>query len=502
MNKIQLFLSAILTILFFSACSDKSMMQNHSQATVIQTSRAGDNLKNIGTFDLVEKGHSDKDLVELLPGRKYQQLVGFGGAFTESAAYVLKQLDPAKRTEVLNAYFSPAGAAYSLTRTHINSCDFSLNSYAYANTPGDTELKDFSIKEDMDDLVPLIRDALAVEGAAFKIISSPWTAPPWMKDNNNWYDGSLKPEYYPSWALYFSKYIKAYEKEGIPIWAVTVENEPLGVGGSWESMTYTPAQMADFIKNHLGPRFVQDGIKSEILIFDHNRDKVKEWAEQILSDTAAARFIWGTALHWYSSTIDWYPDTLNEVHSKFPDKHVLHTEACIDNEVPVWQDDAWYWKKEATDWGYQWASEAEKPLHPKYVPVYRYARDIIGGLNSWLTGWVDWNIVLDDKGGPNHVHNWCIAPVLVKPETKEVYYTPLYYVMCHFSKYMRPGAVRIGVSNTAQDLMIVACQNTDNSLAVAVLNQSEHPVNYQLKLAGKLAALTIPDNALQTIILQ
>ena len=502
MKRYYLSLAVILALTFFSSCSNKPMMQNYSKATILQTSRAGDNLKNMGTFELSAAGQGDNVLVEILPAQKYQQLVGFGGAFTESSARVLMQLDPAKRTDVIKAYFSPAGAAYSLTRTHINSCDFSLNNYAYDNTSGDVELKDFSIKEDMDDLIPLIKDALAVEKADFKIIASPWTAPPWMKDNNAWNNGSLKPEYYPAWALYFSRYIKAYEQEGIPIWAVTVENEPEGNGGNWESMIYTPRQMADFIKDHLGPQFVKDSIKSEILIFDHNRDHVKEWAGQILSDAAAARYVWGTAVHWYSSTNDWYPETLNEVHQKFPDKHLLHTESCIDTEVPVWQDDAWYWKKEATDWGYQWAPEADKPLHPKYVPVFRYACDIIGGLNSWLTGWVDWNIVLDDKGGPNHVNNWCIAPVIVKPETKEVYYTPLYYVMCHFSKYMRPGAVRLGINSGNADLMITACLNTDNSIAVAVLNRTENPVTYNLKLAGKVTTVTIPENALQTIVIQ
>jgi len=322
-----------------------------------------------------------------------------------------------------------------------------------------------------------------------------------MKDNDAWNGGSLKPEYHATWALYFSKYIQAYREQGIPIWAVTVENEPLGNGAQWESMIFTPAQMADFIKHHLGPQFVRDKLETKILIYDQNRDHLKDWAEQILSDPEVAQHVWGTAVHWYSSTTNWYPEVLSEVHDRFPTKALLHTEACIDAEVPVWGNDDWYWSREATDWGYEWAPEQDKYLHPKYVPVHRYARDIIGGLNSWLTGWVDWNMVLDHKGGPNHANNWCIAPVLINTDTREVYYTPLYDVMCHFSRFIRPGAFRIGVDSGVADLMVTACLNPDGRIAVVLLNQAGATVAYQLVLGDQTIQVTIPAQALQTVLL-
>jgi glucosylceramidase len=415
---------------------------------------------------------------------------------------VLNQLEKSQRMEVIQACFSPAGAHYSLTRTHINSCDFSLTNYAYANTPGDLELKEFSIQEDLADLVPLIQDAMAVGGASFKIMASPWTAPPWMKDNNGWNGGSLKRDCRPTWALYFSKYIQAYAAQGIPIWAVTVENEPLGNGAQWESMIYTPQQMGDFIKLHLGPQFARDNLDTKILIYDQNRDHLKEWAEQILGDPEVARHVWGTAVHWYSSTTNWYPDVLTEVHDRFPAKALLNTEACIDAEVPVWRNDDWYWSQEATDWGYDWAPEQDKYLHPKYVPVYRYARDIIGGLNSWLAGWVDWNMVLDHRGGPNHARNWCIAPILVNTDTREVYYTPLYDVMCHFSKYIRPGAVRIGAESEAHQLMVTACLNPDGAVAVVILNETGQDTPYRLVSDHREIQLSIPARALQTVLVE
>jgi glucosylceramidase len=471
------------------------------QVTVIESSRGGARLaERTLPFTTTTKDSATQPIV-LNPAERFQEIVGFGGAFTESTAYVLGQLPAEERDKVIEAYFSPDGAHYSLTRTHINSCDFSLTNYAYANVPGDTTLTNFSIAEDLDDLVPLIQDALAIPGAGFNILASPWTAPPWMKDNNAWNDGSLRPEYYPTWALFFSKYIEAYGEQGIPIWGVTVENEPLGNGAQWESMIYTPAQMTDFIKNHLAPRFRKDQLDVNILIYDQNRDHLEEWAAEMLGDPELAREVWGTAVHWYSSTTNWYPDVLNAVHERFPDKPLLHTEACVDNQVPVWQDDDWYWRREATDWGYTWAAEEDKYLHPKYVPTYRYARDIIGGLNSWLTGWVDWNMVLDHKGGPNHARNWCIAPVLVNTDTREVYFTPLYDIMCHFSKYIRPGAFRIGVDSASQDLMVTSCVNPGGQIATVLFNPTDQPAPYRLECEGRAVELTLPAQALQTVLL-
>jgi glucosylceramidase len=482
-------------------CQEKSS-RDMTTAKVFQTSKAGDKLAQKETLRFSTTGGEELPAITLSPELTFQEIVGFGGAFTQSSAYVLSQLSPKKRQEILDAYFRSDKAAYTLMRTHINSCDFSTKNYAYDNTPGDIDLKDFSISEDLELLVPLIKDAMKCDGAQFKILASPWTAPPWMKDNNAWNNGSLLPQYYPTWALYFSKYVSEYSKQGIKIWSITVENEPENNSGQWESMIFTPATMTEFIKNHLAPQFKRDGVDVKILIFDHNRDRVKPWADAILADAKAAESVWGTAVHWYSSSVEWFPDTLNYVHDRYPGKHLLHTEGCIDTEVPRWQNDRWYWEKEAKDWGFTWAPPADKPLHPPYVPVYRYARDIIGGLNSWLEGWIDWNIVLDTKGGPNHVNNWCIAPVIAKPETDETYYTPLFYVMEHFSKYFRPGAVRIGVSTELKNLMVTSCRNPDGTIALAILNDREEAVRYRIMVGNRTVATKIDGNALQTVIIE
>jgi glucosylceramidase len=479
-----------------------SQIKDYKTAKVFQTSKSGDKLSFRGSLSLSMSKDTEGSVISVFPEATYQQIVGIGGSFTQSSAFVLNKLSSKKRKEIIDAYFRSDKAGYTLTRTHINSCDFSVMNYAYANTPGDKELKDFTIERDMEDIIPLIKDAMRCEGANFKIIATPWTAPPWMKDNNAWNGGSLLPEYYSTWALYFSKYLHEYAKQGIDIWGITVENEPENNSGKWETMIFTPASMKNFMENHLIPQFQKDSLCTKILIYDHNRDNVKPWVDTLLSDAELAKYVWGTAVHWYSSTIEWYPDVLNYIHEKFPGKEILHTEGCIDSEVPRWQDDKWYWEKEAKDWGYQWASEADKPLHPKYVPVYRYARDIIGGLNSWLAGWIDWNIVLDTQGGPNHVENWCIAPVIAKPETDEVYYTPLFYVMEHFSKYFRPGAYRIGVSSDVKDLMITSCKNPDGTIAIAILNQKDEAVEYNILVGNKTVSTKIDGSALQTVIIE
>jgi glucosylceramidase len=499
--KILFQLSSFLLLLIIINCCNNSKMNKYNNAVIIQTSETGDKLAKKDSLILSIKNNPGVPVIQINPDTIFQEITGFGGSFTGSSAYVLSKLRKEKRDEVLNAYFSAEGAAYSLMRSQIGGSDFSVYSYAYDETSGDIKLNDFSIKEDMDYLIPLIKDALKVSTNGFKIISSPWTAPKWMKDNNAWYGGSLKQEYYNTWALYISKYIKAYEKEGIPVWGITPENEPMGNDAHWDSMIFTPEQMLAFIKNNLGPIFEKDKINSKILIYDQNRDEVERWTGIILNDPESAKYIWGTAVHWYSSTISWYPEVLNRIHEKFPDKQIIHTEGCVDNDLPAWQDDSWYWSKDATDWGYEWASEKDKPLHPAYKPVARYAGDIIGGLNSWFAGWIDWNIVLDDKGGPNHANNWAVAPVIVKPETGEVYYTPLYYVMCHFSKFIRPGAYRIGVASEVHELMVTAFLNPDKSIAVEIYNPADKFFKYIIKLEEKTIQYNIPGNSLQTVII-
>ncbi len=487
---------ALIAIVMIAACSSE---RTKLSTEIFETSASGNKLTPL------EESEPAENAVEIAiePNQEFQTITGFGGSFTESSAYLLNKISAVTRDKILEAYFGETGARYSLTRTHMNSCDFSLSQYSYAPVAGDLELSNFSIEEDIEDIVPMIRDAMAKSKDGFRIISSPWTAPPWMKDNKEWVGGKLLPEYYDTWALFFSKYVEAYRKEGIDIWGFTVENEPLGNGNNWESMHYTPEEMSVFVKDHLGPRLQSAGMEDiKILGYDQNREHLREWVDEMYKDEASSKYFAGTAIHWYASTFEVFADELQYAHQKAPEKHLIQSEACVDAEVPKWQDDDWYWSKEATDWGWDWAPEEDKHLHPKYVPVYRYAIDIIGSLNNWVDGWVDWNMVLDRQGGPNWFKNWCVAPVIVDPEQDEVYFTPLYYTLSHFSRYIRPGAIRIGIEISDESVQATAARNPDGTVVVVLLNESESAKEINLNLHEGMSSTVLAAQAIQTIVIK
>ncbi|HRK74694.1 MAG TPA: glycoside hydrolase family 30 protein, partial [Rhodothermales bacterium] len=286
-------------------------------------------------------------------------------------------------------------------------------------------------------------------------------------------------------------------------WGITVENEPNGNGNNWESMHYTPQEMTNFVQHYLGPHLEKNGYGNiKILGYDQNRADLKNWVDEMYRTPESSHYYHGTAIHWYESTYDYFPEALDYAHHKVPGKYLIQTEACIDAEVPVWQDDQWYWQPHATDWGYDWAPEHEKYLHPKYAPVYRYAEDIIGSLNHWVEGWIDWNMVLDQQGGPNWFENWCIAPIIVNVEKDEVYFTPLYYVMSHFSKFIRPGAHRIGLSNLNSTVHATAVENPDHSIVLVLLNKEKKAQTVAIHLDGFSHIFNLDQESLQTITLK
>ena len=266
-------------------------------------------------------------------------------------------------------------------------------------------------------------------------------------------------------------------------------------------MHFSPEEMTSFVQNHLGPQLEADNHDVKILGYDQNREELNKWVDVMYRDEASSKYFSGAAVHWYSSTVDYFPEALQYAHNKAPNKHLINSEACVDAEVPKWKDDQWYWSKEATDWGYDWAPDDQKHLHPKYAPVNRYARDIIGCLNNYVDGWVDWNMVLDRQGGPNWAENWCVAPVIVDPDADEVYFTPIYYALSHFSKYIRPEAKRLGIEVSDEALMATAAKNLDGSIAVIIFNEGPEEKFVNLALQGKEVTIKIPGQAIQTVLL-
>jgi len=236
--------------------------------------------------------------------------------------------------------------------------------------------------------------------------------------------------------------------------------------------------------------------------YDQNRgDELEHWADAMYDDPVAREYYDGIAIHWYASTFDYFPASLQYAWEKAPEKYLINTESCIDAMVPRWNDDAWYWSKEAKDWGWDWAPEDQKYLHPKYVPVFRYARDIIGCLNNHVDGWIDWNMVLDRQGGPNWAKNWCTAPVIADPENDEVYFTPLYYALAHFSRFIRPGATRIGFQLSDDSIMVTAAKNPDGSIAAVIFNPNDEAKGIRLALNAHETMLSIRAKAIQTVVI-
>ena len=402
------------------------------------------------------------------PSKRFQTIEGFGGAFTEAAATVWNQLSPENRQRVLRAYFDRAtGHSYSLCRTHINSCDFALGNYAYTEVPGDVELKHFSIERDRRALLPMIHAAQKMAGTKLKILASPWSPPAWMKTNGEMnHGGALKPEYRDAWARYFARYIQEYEREGVPIWAVTVQNEP-AAKQVWDSCLYSADEERDFVRDHLGPAFERAGLSHvKILIWDHNRDLLFDRVKPAFEDKAASRYIWGAAFHWYG------PDcfeNVQRVHDAWPDKKLLFTEGCQEGGPHIGSWDV----------------------------GERYARSIINDLNRWTVGWIDWNMLLDESGGPNHVGNFCSAPILADTKSDRLIFQSSYYYLGHFSRFIRPGAVRIRCESA---LEATGFLNPDGSIAVVVLNRADEAREFQLQIGDQSGKVRIPPHSISTFL--
>lgn len=502
-------------------------------AGFVQTSAGGDRFKQRPPLKF-SRGAAPAGLTVVVePSRPLQTLEGIGGALTESSAFVLAHLAKPNRERLLDRFFGPHGARFTFARVPIGACDFSVaGRFSYADVPDDSALAHFSIAPDKKGfagakdasyaLLPLIKDALA-RNPQLKVLASPWTAPAWMKDNRDWYGqgrgGSLRPEHYGTFARYMVKYVQAYAAEGVPIWGVTPENEPVGNGGQWESMEFTAEGLRDYIKLHLGPQLAQHGLSGvRIVQFDHNRDaNALRFSETVLGDPAAAAYVWGTGLHWYSTTSSVETQLLDQLQARFPGKALLHTEGCIDgigteDSSPKghflgWKNETWWWTASATDWGYYWAPPEEKQAHPKYAPAHRYALDLLEGLNHGFTGWIDWNIVLDRQGGPNHVNNFCAAPVMVDTATGEAHVTPLYYVMAHFSRYLMPGDRIVQVTAPPQGQephglhATAALRKDGKTLVLIAYNETPRPAAYTIQVGAFHASVKIPPQALQSFLI-
>jgi glucosylceramidase len=436
-------------------------------------------LSKTATLNFSEKGQPFENEITIFvdPTKTFQSYMGIGGAITDAAAETFYKLPENKRKELLNAYYSSTnGIGYTIARTNINSCDFSSDMYTYVNE-NDKSLNSFSVEHDKKYKIPFLKEANIAAANKLTIFASPWSPPSWMKDNNDMlHGGKLKKEFYPTWANYFVKFIKAYEKEGVNVWGVSIQNEPMATQ-RWESCLYTAEEEKDFLINNLGPSFEKAGLSNKkIIVWDHNRDLMYQRAQTYFSDPVVAKYAWGMGFHWYEDWSGGTPmyDNVKRVHESFPNEHLLFTEGC--------------------------AESFNASRYYAWVLGEKYARSMINDFNNGMEGFTDWNVLLDETGGPNHVGNFCFAPVHADTHTGELIYTNAYYYIGHFSKFIKPGAKRIISSASRSQLLTTAFKNPDGKVVVIVMNQSDKAATYNLWVNGKAAIAEALPHSISTLI--
>ena len=435
--------------------------------------------------------------VKVYPDRTRQEFIGVGGAITESAAYNINKLNPENRQKVYDAYFGKDGAEYSIIRSSIGSADFSTRSYSYNDTDyPDTELKNFSIAEDRKYIIPAIK-TIQMYRPDIKFFAAPWAPPAWMKKSNErrgktgtaaWglVDNSLNPMYYESYANYFVKYIKAYEKEGIPVYSLSMQNESQN-NPKWEACTWKPAEAAKFVGEYLGPALEANNINTKLLIWDWDKgndpmhgDGFINYNTAVLSDKKARKYIDGIAFHWYAGDVwheiagvpMWSKDfySLDEIRERFPNINLYATEAC----------------------------QEKGPWFGSFDPADRYIYDILNDFEHGVKSWVDWNLVLDRDGGPTQgVVNKCHAPIMLD-EVNNVFFQPSYFILKRISKEVQPGDMSIETKSD-MDIVKTAIKDSDGTISVLLGNVTDNEKTVNVIDGGKTVEVTLLPHSLTTL---
>lgn len=478
----------IVSLISFTTCFAQNESMNSAKLSsgeknnvIVYTTADSTNLRLTKTLETKFKNASQplesEVSVFVNPDKVFQEFVGIGAAATDASAEVFAKLPIDKQKEFMTAYFDKKdGIGYSLLRTSIHSCDFSSTSYTYVDE-GDADLKSFSIEHDKQYRIPFIKQAIVNAGGSILLFASPWSPPAFMKDNKSMLQGGkLLPQYYQSWANYFTKFIKAYEAEGIPIWGITIQNEPMA-NQKWESCIFTSEEERDFLKKYLGPTMAKKNLSNKkIIVWDHNRDLINQRVNTIFADPEAAKYAWGIGFHWYETWAGGQPmfNNIANVNESFPSKKLLFTEGCV----------------EKFDWN-----------KLNYWPnAERYGRSMINDFNNGTVGWTDWNILLDETGGPNHKNNLCFAPVHANLKTGELIYTPSYYYIGHFSKFIRPNARRVSTVSSRSQLLSTSFMNKDGGMVTIVMNQSDEKIKYNLYVGSKVCELVILPHSINSLI--
>lgn len=446
----------------------------HAQLT---TTYWKDNVRNHHVQQIIfsdQNAEQENELVCIYPEEVFQQVRGFGCALTEAAGYVLSRMPKDKQDEIISACYGADGLGYCFARVPLDSCDFSLDDYSAIDQPCTDALENFTLERDEKYVLPLVKMVQKKATESFAVMMSPWSPPAFMKTNGNRrYGGSLKKEYWGTWAKYICRYIQEYERRNVPVAMLTPQNEPKAIQ-TWDSCILTAEEEKRFIADFLYPEMVKCGLKDHIdlIVWDHNKERVYEWA-RVLLEGETAGMTDGIGFHWYSGD---HFRAVDYVHRRYPDKRVVFTEACIEYRM---------YKEDDT-----------------LRNALKYAHEIIGSLNGGVDTFFDWNLALDLNGGPNYAGNFCEAPIMCDLDEGTYKIMPSYDYIGHFTRFFVPGARVIGSSSFSRDVEVVACMRPDGKVAITVLNYSEEEKRFCLRLKGEIAPISLPAKGIITCLVE
>ncbi len=415
----------------------------------------------------------ENQVVNLYPEAVFQTFEGFGGAVTDAAGYVYSLLNGEQKKHVIESYFDPDQMGYVLIRIHMDSCDFSTEMYEAMSDPADRNLRSFSFAQTEKYILPMLADAQKAAGKPLKLMLTPWSPPAFMKTNGSRVGGGrLKPEYRDFWADYICRYIKEFQQRGYQVQRISLQNEPKAVQ-TWDSCLYSAEEEKVFLRDHLYPALIRHGMSDiEVFIWDHNKERIYERVRDTVDEDTKS-MVTGAAFHWYSGD---HFGALDLVRRRYPELKLITSESCIEYRFHASDD--------------EFGNNA------------KLAHELIGDLNHGMNAFYDWNILLDEQGGPNHVGNWCYAAFMYDREKKILQTNLLQKYYWHFSHYIRPGARRIGLSKYTDQLEATAFQNLDGSIALVLFNGGKTPIPVNLRLNGQRAEWVVPGQTIATGVIE
>lgn len=446
-----------------------NMVMNLRTATV--KSQEYEAFKQMVLFHEDIEGVENK-VINIYPELQYEIFEGFGGAITDACAYVYSKMNEEQKKNVIEKYFSPEQMKYGLVRIHMDSCDFSVDQYEALSDPEDEKLEGFSFERTEKYIMPMLEDANRAAGGNLKLMLSPWSPPAFMKTNGKRsLGGSLKPEYRERWAEYICRYIYEFEKRGYKVQRISLQNEPKAVQ-TWDSCVYTAEEEKIFLRDYMYPAMCRHGYEEiEIFIWDHNKERIYERMRDIV-DEDTAHMVAGAAFHWYSGD---HFELLNVLRNMYPDKKLILSESCLEYRC---------FDKESIQ-----------------NNAGRLAHEIIGDLNHGMCAFYDWNILLDETGGPNHVGNYCHAPFLYDMEKKQLMPQKTLEYFYHFSHYIVPSSVRIATSRYTDQLETVAYRTPDQKIVMVILNRSSEVCPVSVRMNHQVAEVVIQADSITTCVI-